>query len=92
MTIASSQVAVAGTVLLADNTGDSPDAVRVYLTNASAAGTVYLGPSGVASTTGYAWVSTQPPFSLEVESGESLYGLNAAAGTVNVHVLKQDVG
>lgn len=80
--------------LIASNTSPSPGegdyrSRTVTLKNVTATATVYLGPAGVTSATGFAWDAIDGPMDWTLEPGESLYGILATGGaTQTIHVLQ----
>lgn len=63
-------------------------AVRFLLKNLTGTASIFLGPSGVTTANGFEWKITDPPLEIELEPGESLYGIVAAAAQT-VHALRQ---
>lgn len=84
--VASRPVAGSPAVLLAQNTAssDASDAsvISVLLRNTTGTGSVWLGPSGVDSTTGFEWEVDDGPIALDLEPGESLYGYATIPQTI----------
>ena len=93
MAVATSRPAVAttagGTLIYSNAEASSGDeyAVKVLLKNVTGTASVYLGPSGVTTATGFEWAPADGPLTWELEPGESLYGI-VAATQQTVHVLK----
>lgn len=69
-------------------TGSDLHSVRVLLKNVTATVSVYLGPAGVTTSNGFEWAVADGPVEVELEPGESLYGI-VAVTTQTVHALKQ---
>jgi hypothetical protein len=79
--------------LIAQNTSADPGESNEYrnwrflIKNFTASADVFLGPTGVTAGTGFQWASGDGPLAIELEPGESLYGI--VTGTTQVlHVLK----
>ncbi len=85
---------IAGTVatLLASNTSDraaqDTGTVKALLRNTTASATVFLGDATVTIGAGFSWLTTDGPLEIELEPGESLYGI-VAATPQTLNVLKQ---
>jgi hypothetical protein len=61
----------------------------VLVKNTTASATVYLGGANTVTTgNGYAWAATDGPISVDLEPGETLYGIVASVTQV-CHALKQ---
>lgn len=58
------------------------------LKNAAATIDVYLGDANVTTSTGLLWGTADPPVSIDLEAGETLYGITTS-GTATIHVLRQ---
>lgn len=82
-----------GGVLLAQNAATDPGegdyrSRKFLLKNITGTATVFVGPSGVTTGTGFAWAVSDGPLEVELEPGESLYGI-VASTSQTVHVLRQ---
>lgn len=98
MAVVATQVSVttAATLLLAGAGGvNSPSynpddyaAFSALLKNITGTAAVVLGDSGVTAATGFQWDVADGPLSIDLEPGESLYGIVASVNQV-VHVLKE---
>lgn len=80
-------------VLLASNAATDPGEGdyrnrRFIIKNSTGTASVFLGGSGVTTATGLEWAPDDGPLGdIELEPGESLYGI-VAATTQTVHVLR----
>lgn len=54
--------------------------------NITGTAAIFLGPAGVTTATGLRWDTTDDPISMDLESGEELWGIVAATPQA-VHVL-----
>lgn len=94
MAVATSRPAVAttagGTAIYSNAETSSGDefGVKLLLKNVTGTASVFLGPSGVTTANGFEWAVADGPLEIELEPGESLYGV-VAATQQTVHVLKQ---
>lgn len=82
---------VAETLLceLSADAGPSDETTRRFLLkNATGTASVFLGPQGVTTATGFEWTTTAGPIEVEIEPGEKLYGI-VAATPQTLHVLGQ---
>lgn len=82
---------VAETLLceLSADAGPSDDTTRRFLLrNATGTASVFLGPAGVTAANGFEWAVADGPIEVELEPGEKLYGIVAAAAQT-LHVLGQ---
>lgn len=81
-----------GGVLIATNTTAAGEGDfgtrRALIKNPTATASVFLGPSGVSTATGFQWDVADGPLEVELEPGESLYGIVAATAQT-LHVLAQ---
>lgn len=82
-----------GGVVIASNGATDPGegdyrSRTFLLKNVTASATVFLGASGVATGTGFAWAAADGPLEVELEPGESLYGI-VASTPQTIHVLRQ---
>lgn len=66
---------------------DSVSGTSVLLTNSDGTNAIDLGPSDVTSGGGYQ-LAAGDSVSVDLSSGETLYGIAAATVTVVVHVLR----
>lgn len=80
--------------LIAQNTAGDPGegdyrSARFVIKNVTSTASLFLGPSGVTSSTGVQWDPADGSLSFELEPGESLYAILASAQpTQTLHVLK----
>lgn len=78
--------------MLATNTTDAREGDwgnrRALLKNLTGTASVFLGPQGVTTATGFQWDPADGPLEIELEGGESIYGIVAAV-TQTLHVLAQ---
>lgn len=88
MAVTSAQVTVgtSATALSAAET-DSRSGEQLRLLNSDATNAVFIGPAGVTTATGYKLLAGATIGAIELDAGETLYGV-VAAGTVVVHVLR----
>lgn len=83
-------VSVGTTATLLSASTSGRDGQTVLIQNPSAGATVYLGGSGV-TTSSYGYSLTGgTAFTIELQDGEALYGV-VASSTQNVSVLRQGV-
>lgn len=94
MAVAATRPTVTTTAgVIAANTGQPGDAdsftQSFWLQNVTATAIVYIGDATVTSSNGAQWDATKGLLSIDLEPGESLYGIVAAAQpTQTLHVLK----
>ena len=90
MTISSRQAVPIGTTptLIVSHTASTGAPANYLARNATGTATIYLGPAGVTTSTGFEWLSTDAPLSFALGVGEALYGV-VASSTQNVDVLGQ---
>lgn len=90
MAIASAQISVGTTAeLLSTTERDSRSGSALAVQNTDATADLYIGAADVTTATGFK-VPAGTTVTLDVEPGESLYGI-VASGTVDVHVLRTSV-
>lgn len=89
MAISTAQVAVSTTAAKLTSTPTDSRAGSSIAITAPAAATLYIGGSGVTSTTGFA-VAAGASVSLDLQSGEDVYGV-LASGTGTAYVLRSGV-
>lgn len=94
MSIVASRV-TAGTsaTLLASNpsaAGESSDyaLISFALKNVDGTASVFLGPAGVTTANGFEWEPSDGPMSIDLEPGESLYGIVSADDQL-IHIMRQ---
>lgn len=93
MAVVASRVTVStSAVLLIQNTSPDPGegdyrSWRVLLKNVTGTASVFVGTTGVTNLTGFQWDATDGALAVELEPGESLYGVVTGANQV-VHILK----
>lgn len=84
-------VGTEATLILAnasDRGGQDSGAVKALLRNVTGSATIFLGGSTVVTASDFPWLAADGPIEIELEPGESLYGIVAAVAQT-VHVLKQ---
>jgi hypothetical protein len=82
-----------GGVLIASNSAGDPGegdyrSRKFLLKNATQTASVFLGPSGVTTANGFQWDPADGPLEVELEPGESLYGI-VAVTSQTIHALRQ---
>lgn len=93
MAIVASRPAILTTeVLIASNAatdaGEADARTRRYVVkNVTGTAAVFLGPSGVTTSNGFQWDIADGPLTVDLEPGESLYGI-VASTTQTLHVLQ----
>lgn len=87
MALAAAQVTVgvSATQIVAVDT-DRSAGQRVVIAN-SGSETMFVGPSGVTTATGFPISTTTPPFALLLDPGETIFAVSAA-GLAVAHVLR----
>lgn len=74
---------------IAENTsGDTSDVSNLSFVVKNITGTaaIFLGPSGVTTSSGFQWDVADGPLAIDLEPGESLYGI-VASTSQTCHVL-----
>ena len=90
MALAHERVSVGTTATLLSSEYAGKDGQTVSVQNPSSSVTVYIGGAGVTTTSyGYA-LGTSSDMSVELQTGETLYGV-VASSTLTVNVLRQGV-
>ena len=90
MALAHERVSVGTTATLLSSEYAGKDGQTVSVQNPSASVVVYIGGAGVTTTSyGYA-LGTSSDMSVELQTGETLYGV-VASSTLTVNVLRQGV-
>ena len=91
MAVGSAQVSVTTSTAAALTVTETDDRAgsSICVQNTDSTNPVYLGPSGVTSSTGFK-LAAGAVAALDVEPGDTLYAI-ATGGTVVVHVLRSGV-
>lgn len=67
--------------------GESDYRTRSFVVkNVGGTTAIFLGPTGVTTATGLQWDVADGPLSVDLEPGESIYGI-VSSGTQTLHVL-----
>lgn len=89
MAVESRQVVVDSTAdVLASDSADSVAAPVVFLKNRDTSHSVYIGPQGVTTGTGFELKPADVPLVFKLENGNAIYGICAGGETARVDVLE----
>ena len=93
MAVVAARVVVSNeATLIAENTtapsgSDDAQTESYLLDNNTGTESVFIGPAGVTTASGFEWKTTHPPLTVPLEPGESLYGI-VTTDDQTVHRLK----
>lgn len=81
-------ISISATLIATNASSDTSDASNrsFILKNITGSAAVFVGPSGVTTSSGFQWDVADGPLSVDLEPGESVYGI-VASTPQTLHVL-----